>query len=870
MVMAWLIAMLALPQAAAAAKYYGFWFGGVKVTSDNCSNITSKYITPNADFYPQAWYEPEENTLYVRNIKVERTGGYNHALENESNDGLTVVFMGKNEFHAKNSSSIFLKQNTTLKSYNGDTKENTLYTWSDEYEGIHVQNKATLTIEGLGLNVYSDKHYPLSAKREEGLYIKNSFVKASGRERFYDFKNITFENITFDASHSSYTLIYISDTDPSHYYTLTLKGENKGRLDIAHLIETKTNFTIKGDGSFTDDLASQGIRAENNRGMTLKIEGGCALNFMDYLSTLEGMTGNETLEINNATVRLGLREPEGTNFPKVSGFRSIITNGCRLIGPAGVSVEGGDVMLNGERCTKNIAFVKSEWEKPSIDKASVKVEDVAHTTATVTWKQATDNVTPKEFMRYLVFLDDSKTGNRKLVGELMGKDTLKLKDLTPDTRYTVIVKAQDECGNSAFYNEKTFTTPTDKEAYAAVSGSTLTFYYDNQRAKRSGHPITNSTSSDPAWPSRNIKKVAFDASFKNYSPTSTYHWFVSMRNLKHVEGTENLRSAKVLNMVGMFEGCTSLKELDLMKLVVSSLSDISEMFKNAENLTTIYSEQDWRPHKADNMFKGCEKLVGVVAYDANKTSSRMATPYEGYFTPKRPAEAYVMRSENKGVLTFYYDAFKGCRKGTTYGINDTYRKYGYDYPAWVNTDGDTFARSAVIDASMKDFRPKSMEMWFYNFRYMDEIKGLENLNTEEVTTMRWMFGRSQNLMVLDLTGFKTRSLQNTEGMFKGCECLGYIYCNEAWTATKSTDMFQDCTELSGAVKYDPAKTDIKMANPTTGYFTRKGSTGINRPTTVDEPTVKAIYGTDGSRRSRMEPGINILKMSDGTVRKMVK
>ncbi len=473
-------------------------------------------------------------------------------------------------------------------------------------------------------------------------------------------------------------------------------------------------------------------------------------------------------------------------------------------------------------------------------------------------------------MRYLVFLDDSRTGNRKHVGELMGKDTLKLKDLTPDTRYTVTVKAQDECGNFAFYNEKTFTTPTDKEAYAAVSGSTLTFYYDNQRAKRSGHPITNSTSSDPAWLSRNIKKVVFDDSFKNYSPTSTYHWFAGMSALERVEKTENLRSAKVLNMVGMFEGCTSLKELDLMKLIVSSLSDISEMFKNAENLTTIYSEQDWRPRKADNMFKGCEKLVGVVAYDANKTSSRMATPYEGYFTPKRPAEAYVVRSENKGVLTFYNDAFKGCRKGTTYGINDTYRKYDYDYPAWVNTDGDTFARSAVIDASMKDFRPKSMEMWFYNFRYIDEIKGLENLNTEEVTTMRWMFGRSQNLMELDLTGFKTRLLQNTEGMFKGCECLGYIYCNEAWTATKSTDMFQDCTELSGAVKYDPNKTDIKMANPTTGYFTRKGSTGINRPTTVDEPTVKAIYGTDGSRRSHMEPGINILKMSDGTVRKVVK
>ena len=860
MVMAWLIAMLALPQAATAAKYYGFWFGGVKVTSDNCSNITSKYITPNADFYPQAWYEPDENTLYVRNIKVERTGGYNHALDNESNDGLTVVFMGKNVFRAKNSSTIFLKKNTTLKSYNGDTEENTLLVSCDEYEGIHVQNKATLTIEGLGIEVYSNKHYSLSAKREEGLYIKNSFVRVHGGEKFYDFKDITFENITFDSFSSSSTLIYISDTDPSHYYTLTLKGENKGKLDMAHFIETKTNFTIKGDGSFTDyDRESQGIVVDNNRGMTFRLEGGCALTFSEPISFLS-TTGNETLEIDNSTLR---------NVVLYS-FNNINISGSRIVQPEGGTLTSGKIMVNGEEYTNSVTIVKSEWEKPSIDKASVKVEDVTHTTATVTWKQATDNVTPKELMRYLVFLDDSRTGNRKLVGELMGKDTLKLKDLTPDTRYTVIVKAQDECGNFAFYNEKTFTTPTDKEAYAAVSGSTLTFYYDNQKAKRSGHPITNSTSSDPAWLSRNIKKVVFDDSFKNYSPTSTYHWFAGMSALERVEKTENLRSAKVLNMVGMFEGCTSLKELDLMKLVVSSLSDISEMFKNAENLTTIYSEQDWRPRKADNMFKGCEKLVGVVAYDANKTSSRMATPYEGYFTPKRPAEAYVMKSENKGVLTFYYDAFKGCRKGTTYGINDTYRKYDYNYPAWVNTDGDTFARSAVIDASMKDFRPKSMDMWFYNFPYMDEIKGLENLNTEEVTTMRWMFSRSQNLMVLDLTGFKTRSLQNTEGMFKGCESLGYIYCNEAWTATKSTDMFQDCTELSGAVQYDPTKTDIKMANPTTGYFTRKGSTDINRPTTVDEPTVKAIYGTDGSRRSRMEPGINILKMSDGTTRKMVK
>ena len=148
-------------------------------------------------------------------------------------------------------------------------------------------------------------------------------------------------------------------------------------------------------------------------------------------------------------------------------FNNINISGSRIVQPAGGTLTNGKIMVDGEEYTNSVTIVKSEWDKPSIAGASVKVEDVTHTTATVTWKQATDNATPKEFMCYHVFLDDSRTGNRKHVGEFIGKDTLKLKDLTPDTRYKVIVKAQDECGNFVFYNEKTFTTPTDKEAYTA-------------------------------------------------------------------------------------------------------------------------------------------------------------------------------------------------------------------------------------------------------------------------------------------------------------------------------------------------------------------------------------------------------------------
>ena len=49
-------------------------------------------------------------------------------------------------------------------------------------------------------------------------------------------------------------------------------------------------------------------------------------------------------------------------------------------------------------------------------------------------------------------------------------------------------------------------------------------------------------------------------------------------------------------------------------------------------------------------------------------------------------------------------------------------------------------------------------------------------------------------------------------------------------------MFAGCTQLKGAVAYDGKKTDAKMANPKTGYFTAK-------PTTVES----VRFGADGAQ-----------------------
>ena len=87
-------------------------------------------------------------------------------------------------------------------------------------------------------------------------------------------------------------------------------------------------------------------------------------------------------------------------------------------------------------------------------------------------------------------------------------------------------------------------------------------------------------------------------------------------------------------------------------------------------------------------------------------------------------------------------------------------------------------------------------------------------------------------------------------MFYNCSALTTIYCNDDWKSDvvqNSVNMFADCTNLKGAVAYDATKTDVTMANPTTGYFTKKDPSGIDA-VTVDTPAARCgIYTLNGVR-----------------------
>ncbi len=151
---------------AAAATKYGFWVGGVEVTSDNYTNITSSAITSGT-----VKYVPSTNTLTLTNCTIKRTGNNERAIENNSCEGLIVKFVGTNNLSSVKASAVRFETKGTLEVVSGTTTLS-----SENYEGIYLYNKAKLNIKGPGnLVVKSTNDCAIEGGFVDGIWCEVSF-----------------------------------------------------------------------------------------------------------------------------------------------------------------------------------------------------------------------------------------------------------------------------------------------------------------------------------------------------------------------------------------------------------------------------------------------------------------------------------------------------------------------------------------------------------------------------------------------------------------------------------------------------------------------------------------------------------------------
>ena len=169
-------------------------------------------------------------------------------------------------------------------------------------------------------------------------------------------------------------------------------------------------------------------------------------------------------------------------------------------------------------------------------------------------------------------------------------------------------------------------------------------------------------------------------------------------------------------------------------------------------------------------------------------------------------EAYVAQGAYQTTLTFYYDDQRATRTGTTWGIEEKKEEGNVTYPAWAGTYevADRLTTRVVFDATFRDFRPTTTEMWFYRCEALKQIEGLEYLNTSEVKDMSGMFSDCAALTSIDLKNFNTQNVTAMSSMFHHCAALTSINLKNFNT--------QNVTDISWMFHHCAALTSIDLKN----------------------------------------------------------
>ena len=330
---------------------------------------------------------------------------------------------------------------------------------------------------------------------------------------------------------------------------------------------------------------------------------------------------------------------------------------------------------------------------------------------------------------------------------------------------------------------------------ANTNGSGMFAYLDNvSTLDLSGLDTSNMTSmSKMFYNSKSLTNIDLSG-FDTSKVVIMSDMFNGCTNLEKIN-LSNFNTSKVTSMAFMFNNCSNLKTLDLSTFNTIKLITMNRMFRNCSNLSKLNLSKFNTSNVTDMYatFQGCKSLINLdlSSFDTNSVINFGST-FEGCSNLSNLNISNFRTSNTTSMCMM----FRGCS-------------------SLKNLDLTNFDTSKVTDMR-----------YMFSGALINDID-LSNFDTSKVTSMYSMFSSVSELEYLDLSNFNTKNVTDMSSMFWDNKNLKTIYVSELWTVsnvTNSDDMFYNCSSLTGAVPFDSNKTDVSMANYTTGYLTYKKNT----------------------------------------------
>ena len=233
------------------------------------------------------------------------------------------------------------------------------------------------------------------------------------------------------------------------------------------------------------------------------------------------------------------------------------------------------------------------------------------------------------------------------------------------------------------------------------------------------------------------------------------------------------------------------------------------------------SFKDFLPIKID-WFKSQQKLSSIEGLENLNTSA--VTDMSSMFYGCSDLKALNLSSFNTSAVTDMSSMFYGCSGLKALNLSS------FNTSDVTNMSHMLFDCSSLTELNLSSFNTSAvtdMKYMFYRCSGLKELN-LSSFNTSAVMDMSFMFNSCSSLTELNLSSFNTSEVTKMGSMFAWSSNLTTIYSAGTWECEKSRDMFLFCSKLKGAVPFNRNITDVRMANPQTGYFTQPKPTAIER------------------------------------------
>ena len=266
----------------------------------------------------------------------------------------------------------------------------------------------------------------------------------------------------------------------------------------------------------------------------------------------------------------------------------------------------------------------------------------------------------------------------------------------------------------------------------------------------------------------NLETIFFTGSIDTKLKVDLYGMFDGCSRLKNCDFS-GFSGACVQGMENMFRDCSSLISLDLSSFNTSNLKFIENMFRGCSSLTSLNLSRFNTSNVANMnwMFSGCSSLTSL---DLSNIDTSNVKKMGGMFAGCSSLTSLDLSNfDTTNVENMAY-MFSGCSSLTSLNLRN------------FNTINVVFIEGMFRGCS--------------SLTNLD-LSSFNTLNVIDDFGMRGMFSDCTSLISLNLSSFDTSNVKNMSWMFSGCSSLASLNLNNFDTSnvTSISAMFNNCSSL---------------------------------------------------------------------------